>query len=59
LVDLYDLDELRAADFQGEVRWVIRQGAEWLYGGAVGGVLADVILSTWNTDYLGPPSEWA
>lgn len=47
LRDYYDLDALFAADVDGQLRWVIRQGATWYFGSLIGEAFADAIDSTW------------
>lgn len=45
------------ADFNGQMAWTIRRGAEWLLGPVVGSLFADAVLSQWSA--LDPPEHWA
>jgi hypothetical protein len=55
----YDLDLLRAADFDGVLQWVIRQGAEWFYGPVLGPAFADAVLANWAVISPQGPDYWA
>ena len=57
-MDEYDLGTLLVGDFDGVLRWLVKQGSEWYYGPLVGPAFADEVLAGWSRLYGGPTYEW-
>lgn len=51
LRDAYDLDELVAADVNGQLVWAVLQGLSLGYGEVVAFAFEESILSTWSVLY--------
>ena len=54
----YELGDLFAADFQGVLKWVIRQGSTYYLGDTIGGVFNDMVLAAYNTLPLNTVGGW-
>lgn len=48
-VEAYELDQLLVADFEGQLLWIIRQGSSWWFGDVLGPIIADAVVTSWNT----------
>lgn len=53
LRELYDLDELVAADVDGVLLWAVKQGASVVLGDIIGEAFRDAVEQTWRG--LSPP----